>query len=207
MTDEEKKELSEEVQAAISEIESYYDCSLAELISRLMQNPIVRHFKGTYYTVVGVGHDCATELANVIYTPLSGNKKAFWTRELLEFLSPVPESAKEYNPTGQERRFVFVENWSAQLDLVETETLVEELNRRAGDTETIILDDVVSEDWVIARVQPLDYGHNMVNIFNQFELREDAETALRRGKSKRKYGQSLQVLRRLLLSIDGKDDV
>ena len=64
--------MDNELSIAIDEIESYHGVKLTELLMRLAKNPIVRHFKGNVYRVIGVGRDCVTDVPQVLYSPLDG---------------------------------------------------------------------------------------------------------------------------------------
>lgn len=179
--------MDNELKIAIDEIESYHGVKLTELLMRLAKNPLVRHFKGNVYRVIGVGRDCVTDVPQVIYSPLDGSVGVFWTRELVNFLSPI-DPDREDNVTGQKRRFEFVENMITQLDLVKDEDLIKELERRSDDMTIIKNDNILSDDWVIARVvrNPETNELSIYDVQNYFATKEQAEENLERNRRHRK---------------------
>lgn len=183
MTENEQKD----IQSKVKEIETYYQTSLTDIVVRLSKNPIVRHFKGTIYRVVGVGKDCITGLPQVIYTPLDGSVGVYWTRELANFLSPIDQS-REDNVTGQKRRFDFIDNMVTQLDLVKDEELIKELNKRTDDLTIVKKDNIIYSDYVIARVvDGVESGtKQLYDVQNYFDTKEQAEENLERNRRHRK---------------------
>lgn len=186
------KEILEE---KIEEIQSYYGVSLTELVIELTKEPIVRHFKGNYYRVVGVGTNCSDESPMVVYKELGGSSGLTWTRELTEFLSPVPEDRQELNVTGQKRRFELIKEFSVQLDLVSTKDLSDELSKREKDILRIDRSAIWLDDYVLARV--IDGG--VYNIVNTFASKEDAENNLERNRRHRKLlSDDFKILHRVI---------
>lgn len=176
------EDVSKIAQEKISEIESYYGKSLTEIVMMFTKEPIVRHFKGSYYRVVSINKDCDSEALYVSYTPLNGGRNGLgWTRELLDFLSPV-DAGREDNILHQDRRFVFVDGFESQLDLVSTEDIVAELNKRSKDTRYLSKSDILANDFVVARVVN-DYVRD---IFAIASTREEAEDCLSKNKRRNK---------------------
>lgn len=167
-----------EIQEAVKEIEAFYGYSLNELLQLLMQEPIVRHFKGNYYRVVGLAQTSENKNMTVVYTALNKTDSFMWTGDLLDFLSPVPEESADLNVTGQKRRFYFVNDVGLQLDLVSTETLLKELSERNTGIIRISEPSVVEKSYLVARVEE-NYGEKYIHsVLNHFPTLEEAENFL-----------------------------
>lgn len=202
MSEENKNVVDEQTQKQIDEIEEYYDSPLGAVVIRLAKSPLVRHFKGTYYRVVGVGKDCDTGNPTVIYSPMHGNASEFWVRDLLDFLSPVPDG-RDDNVTGQKRRFEFIDDFEAQLDLVDTQTLLNELSKRQNDVVSYPKENVLATDYAIARLHPKDDGSKTVyDVLNLFDYRSEAEENLSRNRRHKKFlSQDIEVIQRVFIRL------
>ena len=84
---------------------------------------IYRHFNGGYYVVQSLATIESTGEKVVIYQSLQNGR--VWVRPVSVFHEPVPKGKE--NPTGQKYRFERVTNFDNQLNLIPTETLVNEL--------------------------------------------------------------------------------
>lgn len=188
----------------IIEIESYYGQSLSEIVVRLTKEPIVRHFKGTYYRVMNVTKDCETGKLYVGYTALcGGNSSMGWSRELINFLEPVPDGREADNVANQKRRFEFVDSFEAQLDLVDTETLIEEVNKRSDNTLILSKNNIIATDYVVARVltDPESGKKTLYDLVNAFSTKEQAEDNLERNRRHKKLlSDDYRVLSRIFVS-------
>lgn len=185
----------EKVKEQIEEIESYYEKPLAEMVQALMGEPIVRHFKGTYYRVVGVGQSSEDESMQVIYTSLNRKEPFMWTRDLIEFLSPVPDNSADLNVTGQKRRFSFVDNYSLQLDIVPLELLLKELSRRDTDVLNIAKSSILETRYLVVRIEENEDGEKYVHsVLNSFPDFDEALAYYRKRKNSGKISENAVIL-------------
>lgn len=97
---------------------------------QIKPNTIVRHFKGSYYIVIGISHstDNPKDLC-VVYQSLDSTDY-IWSRPLEEFMSLIPEKSIKENVTGQEYRFEVITNLNRPLTEASTESLIKELRSR-----------------------------------------------------------------------------
>lgn len=180
--------MTEEREKTIHEIEDYYQKSLTELTIDLTHEPIVRDIQGNYYRVMGVGTDCATGNINIVYKSLMSEQPYIWTCELCDFLSPIPEEEQEDNLTGQKRRFEFISDFHAQLDLIPTEDLLKALSGREKDILRIEKSRIKQEDYVLGRVVESEDGtERLYDVFNYFPTEQEAYDFLDKSRRNRKY--------------------
>ena len=68
------------------------------------ENSVYRHFKGTFYKVIGCGIESETKNIDVVYQELTPEKSGnLWLRDAEMFLSPVDK--EKYPNTDQKERF------------------------------------------------------------------------------------------------------
>lgn len=190
--DELTKKKDSKTQELIDEIEAYYGKSVVELIVDLQSEPIVRHFKGGYYRVMSIGMDSTTKNPVVVYKSLNG-KSYVWTRDLLEFLSPVPKDKQELNVFGQKRRFEKVKDFSLQLDLVSTKDLIMAISERDTDILCVDKKNIKQKDYVLARKYSMSDGehYEVVNTFNTYE---EAAENLKKNVRKNKWRENCFII-------------
>lgn len=190
--DEVTKKKDSKTQELIDEIEAYYGKSVVELIVDLQSELIMRHFKGGYYRVMSIGMDSTTESPVVVYKSLNG-KSYVWTRDLLEFLSPVPKDEQELNVFGQKRRFEKVKDFSLQLDLVSTKDLIMAISERDTDILCVDKKNIKQKDYVLARKYSMSDGehYEVVNTFNTYA---EAAENLKKNVHKNKWRESCFII-------------
>lgn len=126
-----------------------------------------------------------------------------WSRELINFLEPVPDGREADNVANQKRRFEFVDSFEAQLDLVDTETLIEEVNKRSDNTLILSKNNIIATDYVVARVltDPESGKKTLYDLVNAFSTKEQAEDNLERNRRHKKLlSDDYRVLSRIFVS-------
>ena len=126
-----------------------------------------------------------------------------WSRELINFLEPVPDGREADNVANQKRRFEFVDSFEAQLDLVDTETLIEEVNKRSDNTLILPKNNIIATDYVVARVltDPESGKKTLYDLVNAFSTKEQAEDNLERNRRHKKLlSDDYRVLSRIFVS-------
>ena len=96
-----------------------------------------------------------------------------------------------------------MDSFEAQLDLVDTETLIEEVNKRSDNTLILSKNNIIATDYVVARVltDPESGKKTLYDLVNAFSTKEQAEDNLERNRRHKKLlSDDYRVLGRIFVS-------
>ena len=94
-------------------------------------------------------------------------------------------------------------SFEAQLDLLDTETLIEEVNKRSDNTLILSKNNIIATDYVVARVltDPESGKKTLYDLVNAFSTKEQAEDNLERNRRHKKLlSDDYRVLSRIFVS-------